>query len=81
MTTIWIVITEDRHIDVDARPYSTMPAALSAAREWTSDQRNVVETELTDAMARDGWVFYQEYGTEGDCVRVVERELDGPLTG
>jgi hypothetical protein len=78
--TIWITVIEDRHIDVDVRPFSDMPAAIAYARDWTSDERDVSEMELTDAMARDGWVFYAEYGTEGDCVRVVERELDGPLS-
>jgi hypothetical protein len=78
--TIWIVIIEDRHIDVDARPFSHLPLAVAAAGEWASDQRDVAEQEITDSMAADGWVFFLEYGTEGDCVRVVERELDGPLT-
>lgn len=77
--TIWIVIIEDRHIDVDVRPFTSMPAAAGAAHEWVSDQRDVTELEITEGMAADGWVLYLEYGTEGDGVRVVERELDGPL--
>ena len=32
---------------------------------------------LNDAMRRDGWVLYVPYGTEGDCVRVVKRTMDG----
>jgi hypothetical protein len=35
------------------------------------------EGGLNEAMRRDGWVLYLPYGTEGDCVRVVNRPLDG----
>jgi hypothetical protein len=76
--TVWIVIIEDRHADVDALPYSNMPAAIAAAREWARGL-DVVEETLTEEMAQDGWVLCLEYGLEGDSVRVVERELDGPL--
>lgn len=77
--TIWILIIEDRHIEPDARPYSRMDLAIEAARQWASDLPNVTDVELDEDMIRDGWVYCLEYGTEGDSVRVVERELDGPL--
>jgi hypothetical protein len=80
MTVVWIVIIEDRHQDVDALPFSTMPGAMSYARSWTLGVPDVEELELTEDMARDGWILCLEYGTEVDHVRVVERELDGPLS-
>jgi hypothetical protein len=79
MATIWIVVIEDRHADVDVLPFSTMPAAIEQARREVRDARDMEEIELTDSMAADGWVLLIEYGLEGDSVRVVERELDGPV--
>jgi hypothetical protein len=79
MATIWITIIEDRHADVDVLPFSTMPAAIERAMREVRDVRDMEEIELTDSMAADGWVLLIEYGLEGDSVRVVERELDGPV--
>lgn len=76
--TIWIVIIEDRHADVDVLPFSSMPTAVQRARHEVPDARDVEEIELTEGMARDGWVLCLEYGLEGDSVRVVEREIDAP---
>jgi hypothetical protein len=74
MTDIFIVITQDRHADVEAAPFADEAAAFAHAEsqvEGTHDQ----DRELNDAMRRDGWLWYCGYGTEGDCVRVVRREL------
>ena len=74
MTDIYIVITEDRHSDVEVQPFTDETAAIAHAEDeaaGTEDQ----DRELTDAMRADGWLWYCGYGTEGDCVRVVRREL------
>lgn len=77
MTDVWIVLIEDRHADVEARPYSTEDAALAAAREAVDGARDVdCDAQLTTASRRDGWVLYLPYGSEGDCVRVVKRQMD-----
>ena len=78
--TIWIVITEDRHADVDAAPYTAMPQALAAARDWAGDVC-VTDEEITEKQAADGCVLSLSIGgtDDKDYVRVVERELNGPL--
>jgi len=79
MATVWIVIIEDRHADAEVLPYTNMPAAISTAWEWAGTDSGTTEEEITDAMARDGWILCLSVGLESDSVRVVERELDGPL--
>jgi hypothetical protein len=78
--TIWIVITEDRHTDTDVHPFTSPAAAFETARTEAEanagDPQDVQEAELTPAMTHDGWVLLLYYGTEGDHVRVVKRELD-----
>lgn len=75
MSEIWITLIEDRHADVEAKPFSTEGAAIAAARENAPDD---AEPEpLNDAMVKDGWVFYLPYGDEGDHVRVIKRTMDG----
>lgn len=80
MTDVWIVIVEDRHIDVDAFPFSGEQRAAEFAREQVranaAHPEYVSEQELTPAMRDDGWVLLIEYGTEGDCVRVIKRTVD-----
>jgi hypothetical protein len=71
----WIVLIEDRHADAEALPFSSEGRAVEAARGAAPDDAEP-ET-LTDGMRKDGWVFYLPYGSEGDCVRVVKRTMDG----
>jgi hypothetical protein len=79
MNDIWIVIIEDRHADVDAYPFSTEEAAITAAQKAVTDgarhpeDKDEWDTELNAAMLVDGWVFYTRYSSEGDCVRVIKR--------
>lgn len=75
MTDIWIVLIEDRHIDVKALPFSSKDRAIEVARAWAGlPDRD--EPALTGRMIKDGWVFLVTYGTEGDRIRVVKRTLD-----
>jgi non-canonical (house-cleaning) NTP pyrophosphatase len=82
MTDIWIVLAEDRHADVDARPFSSEELAVAAARrqaELAAIHDDVDwDAGITPGMREDGWVLYLPYGSEGDCVRVVRRTLDAP---
>ena len=71
----WIVLIEDRHSEVDARPFSSEERAIEYARSQVDDTD--LPADLNDAMRSDGWVLYVPYGTEGDCVRVVKRTMDG----
>lgn len=82
MTDIWIVLTEDRHADTDALPFSSEERAVAHARakaEENAGHHDAVEwnTALTPGMTRDGWVLYLPYGPEGDSIRVIRRTVDG----
>ena len=82
MTDVWIVLVEERHADVEALPFSTLVQAVAAAQEQARAGARVPgdvvwDAGLNDDMRRDGWVLYLPYGTEGDCVRVVKRPVDG----
>jgi hypothetical protein len=75
--TVWIVLIEDRHADVEALPFSSEERAIEVARASAPDDaESVAGEELTDSMRKDGWVFFLPYGSEGDCVRVVRRTMD-----
>ena len=72
--TIYLVIHEDRHVDVEVTPYQDRDAALSAARDLLAAYDGV-ESPLTPAMSDDRWIFFGTYSTEEDCIRVIEREV------
>jgi hypothetical protein len=81
---VWIVLVEDHHTDVNAIPFSSEEAAVTRAREEaTANARHPDDVEwnagLSAAMRADGWVLYLPYGTEGDKVRVVRRQMDDLL--
>lgn len=88
MTGIWIVLTEDRHADVEARPFSTEEGAFAYARDQAGDMSlpegcsadNVMyvpgEQELNDRMREDGVVLFLIYSIEGDSVSVLKRTMD-----
>lgn len=79
---IFIIITEDKHTDVDVTPHYEKDAAIAAAKEWLGSIIEEVaennyeedgEQELNEGMIGDGWVWLFNYGES--CIRVVEREL------
>lgn len=75
--TVYIVIIEDRHIDVDTQPYRDRDTALTEARRLAGEYARTAADvqEITPAMADDQWIYFATYGGEDDCVRVVQREL------
>ena len=77
---IWIVVVKDRHSDTDALPYTTEKAAVAkaraVAREYAWHTGVLEDGTLNDDMRRDGWVLWLPYGTEGDSVRVIRREVN-----
>jgi hypothetical protein len=72
--TIYIVILQERHIDVDALPFSTKEAANSYARELAE----FYARGPGDIEESPGELYHAGWGPEGDCVGVVKRELDAP---
>jgi hypothetical protein len=80
-TEVFIVITEDRHGDVEVAPFADKAAAIAhAGQEVEANDRHPEladerDRKLNEAMVTDDWVWFCGYGTEGDMVRVVRREL------
>jgi hypothetical protein len=81
MADIYIVLTEDRHADAEATPFADEASAVAFAEQQVNDCARHPESitpedrELNDAMKADGWIWYCNYSSEGDCVRVLRREL------
>lgn len=77
--TVYVVILEDRHTDVDVQVYRDRDEAIRAAGVLAEgnarDPSRIVVEEITPAMADDRWVYFATYSSEDDCVRAVEREL------
>lgn len=86
MTTIFLLIIEDRHADVEVRAFVTPEAAIAAAREtqeWYADDGNEEAEEaeeVTERMKAGGWLYHATLTCEGDALRVqsVELETDQP---
>jgi len=83
VTDIWIVLVQDRHADVDALPFSSEELAAAAARDKAGEYARSPDDVNWDAglnpgMRSDGWVLYLPYGPEGDCVRVIRRQVPAP---
>lgn len=80
MTDIYLLIIEDRHLDVEVRPYSTENLAMAAfnkcAEDWGAGPPLLPEAGLDSGMVEKGWLIYAEYSIEGDSIRVVKCELD-----
>lgn len=81
MTDVYVMITEDRHADVDVAVFTDPDMAVAKARaevqEYLRRPEDLDET-LNAAMTADGWIYYGRYSVEGDSIRVVKREVRGP---
>lgn len=71
---LYIVILEERHIDVDALPFTTAEAANAFARQLAEFYARGPD----DIEESGGELYCAGWGPEGDCVSVVKRELDAP---
>lgn len=78
MTDIWIMLIEDRHADVEARPFSNEAEAIAIACQ--NVPYGTGPGTLSDVQREDGWVLWLPYGTKGARVRVVKRTIDEGLT-
>ncbi len=81
MTTVYVVVHEDRHTDVGVTVFAAADAAIAyardQARECARDPEDI-EEELNGAMRADGWLYYCRYSSESDSIRVVERSIQTP---
>ncbi len=73
MSEIYLIIVEDRHIDVQVTPHTNKDTAIKAARVaavlYCKGKDDYKEHDI------DGWLFCAVYSPEGDRVRVISEEL------
>lgn len=71
---LFTAICKDRHTDTTAHVFSDRDKAIewarSKAKEYAREESDYEEEQI------DGWDFYACYSYEGDCIYVVETELD-----
>lgn len=89
--TIFVVMIEDRHADVEIHLISDFKVALEYASEVAHDScrsgrhydPDYFEEEYrSPPTIMDNWGkchYYARYSTEGDSVKVLEVELDGGI--
>jgi hypothetical protein len=81
MSEVYLVITEDRHADVEVTPFTNQAEAVAfaerevSANAWHPESITGEDRELNEAMRADGWLWYCQYSTEGDNVRVIRRPV------
>ncbi len=74
---IYIVIIEDRHIDVVAYPFANATLAISEAKRKAKEFCRFPEDYSEHDYGKDaGWLFYANCSCEGDSVKVITTELD-----
>jgi hypothetical protein len=71
--TVYIAILEDRHIDVQAEVFTTAEKAIAYAKAFM-----LANAAYPDEIEEDPeiGIYHATYSSEGDCVSVVESELD-----
>ena len=73
---IYIVILEDRHIDVEVTPFTTAAEAIKEAKFQAHEAcRFASDYKENPELCTNDWVFAATYSCEGDNVRVVRKTL------
>lgn len=75
---IYLLIIEDRHVDVEVHPFVSEYWARIAAAKYLAECGNPEDwdEELTPLMQADGWIYTCTYSVEGDSLRIQKRKLD-----
>jgi hypothetical protein len=73
--SIFVVITDDRHVDPAPEVFTERDAAVEYAQSQAIALNH--HPEYLDLLADppEGWLYLATYSSEGDCVWVVEKEL------
>ena len=71
---IFVFIGQDRHIDVQVEPFSTLEKAVERCKKWIAEAGyiNFYEEENIE-----GYVYSASYGVEGDYVDVIVKQIKG----
>ena len=65
--TVYLLIVEDRHTDVEVRVFATVAAAVASAKELQAEYD--YEPDEPDEPI-DGWIYHATLSCDGDCLRV-----------
>lgn len=68
---VFKVLCQDRHTDPEMEVFEKQEDAIAHARKFAQENSRdgTFEEEMTETIARAGWVFYASYG-EDNSVRV-----------
>jgi len=75
---VYVLIHEDRHIDVGVRVFTRLTDAVTALDLVVKNNRRDdtdYSDDAPDTLPSD-WKYYVLYSCEGDSVRIVEREIE-----
>jgi hypothetical protein len=76
---IYVLICEDRHIDVFVRVFSSLNIAIAYAEDFMKNNARFPEEiqheKLSYGMQNDGWVYYATYSSEEDSVRIEKGKI------
>jgi len=80
---VYVVITEDRHTDVEVDLFTTADAAIEFAKQRAADWRQFPPEEYegddeVGVQEIEGRLYHETYSGEGDCVWVIEKDIHGP---
>ena len=71
--SVFVVVIEDRHADVDVEIWNDKEAAINRGRElakkYCRHEDDYEEEQISD------WLFYARYSCEDDSCRVIERKI------
>jgi hypothetical protein len=74
--SVFVVVVEDRHADVDVEVWTDREAAINRGRElakkYCRHPDDYEEEQIAD------WLFYARYSCEDDSIRVIERPIHSP---
>ena len=71
--TIYLVIVDDTHAEIEVIPYYNKQEAIDYAMEIAEENcLNVFDLEI-DAI--EGWIFFCKYSSESS-VHVIEKEIE-----
>jgi hypothetical protein len=70
---VFIVITEDRHTDVEVDVFGDEQSAITHAKKIANEHCR--HEEDYEEQKIEGWIFSAIYSCEGDCVRVEKKPI------
>lgn len=71
--TVYIVVIEDQHCNAEVLAFHKLDDAMRCAKRYVDS--NAQPGYKIEFEPIEGWEFFAQYNSEGDCVRVEEIEI------